>query len=104
MAVITDPPPTSSVAVKPDIITLYYREPDVMKTEAKPTPSSLWPRRHFRLLYGVPLRRDPMHRGDVQPNQGDPSGGSRGEDQAGVGHGQAVGKFPIPFEEPDSFI
>ena len=28
MAVITDPPPTSSVAVKPDIITLYYREPD----------------------------------------------------------------------------
>jgi len=55
-----------------------------METEAKPTPSSLWSRRRFRLLYGVPLRRDPMRREDVQPNQGDPGGGSRGGDQAGV--------------------
>jgi len=38
MAVITDSPPASSLAVKPDVITMYYREPDVRETEAKPTP------------------------------------------------------------------
>jgi CRISPR-associated protein Cmr6 len=43
MAVITDSPPASSLAVKPDIITLYYRKSDVRETEAKPTPSSWGP-------------------------------------------------------------
>jgi len=102
--IITDALPTSSAVVEPDVITLYYREPDVRETEAKPTPSFLWSRRRFRLLCSVPLRRDAMRQGDVQPNQGDLGGGSRCEDQAGARHSQAIGKFPIPFEEPDSFI
>jgi hypothetical protein len=104
--IITDALPASSAAVEPDVITPHYKEPDVREDRAEPTPRlfSGQARRHLRLLCGVPLHRGAMRQGDIRHNQGGLGGGSRGEDQAGVGHSQAIGKFPIPFEEPDSFI
>jgi len=80
MAVITDPLGCGQAGHHNVVLQGARRQVDW----GEANPVFLWSRRHFRLLYGVPLRRDPMRRGDVQPNQGVPGGGSRGEDQAGV--------------------
>ncbi len=85
--IITDALPTSSAAVELDVITPHYKEQDVREDHAEPTPrlSRGQARRHFRLLYGVPLRRDPMRRGMYSLIKETPAEGLGAETRLGQG-------------------